>query len=155
MEDWVEIATLRLDGVAVTWANALFLEASEGKRMPYTWEEFHRHIIARFESINENEEARRELRELRQIGRVVGYTTKFQELKSRLPTMTDEEAFSVYLAGLNPHLREQVGAHVRGNLEEAIAMAQRIEIYRGNDSKNRGQGIKNFHKKKKGSISQM
>ena len=37
--------------------------------------------------------------------------------------MTDEEAFSVYLAGLNPYLREQVGAHVRGNLEEAIAMA--------------------------------
>ena len=43
--------------------------------------------------------------------------------------MTDEEAFSVYLAGLNPHLREQVGVLVRGNLEEAIAMAQRIEIY--------------------------
>ena len=69
--------------------------------------------------------------------------------------MTDEEAFSVYLAGLNPHLREQVGAHVRGNLEEAIAMAQRIEIYRGGNSKTKGQGVKNFQKKKKGSVSQV
>ena len=80
-------------------------------------------MIARFESVTENEEAWRDLRELRQTGRVAGYTAKFQELKSRLPTMADEEAFSVYLAGLNPHLREQVGAHVIGNLEEAIAMA--------------------------------
>ena len=86
-------------------------------------------MIARFESVTENEEAQRELRELRQTGRIAGYTTKFQELKSKLPTMMDEEAFSVYLAGLNPHLREQVGAHVRRNLEEAITMAQRIEIY--------------------------
>ena len=43
--------------------------------------------------------------------------------------MTDKEAFLVYLAGLSLHLREQVGAHVRGNLEEAIALASRIEIY--------------------------
>ena len=43
----------------------------------------------------ENEEARWELRELHQTGRVAGYTTKFQELKSKLPTMTDEDAFSV------------------------------------------------------------
>ena len=51
VEDWVEIATLRLDGAATTGANALLLEVSEGTRMPYTWEEFHRHMIARFESI--------------------------------------------------------------------------------------------------------
>ena len=70
--------------------------------MPYTWEEFRRHMIARFGSVTENEEARYELRELCETGRVAGYTAKFQELKSRLPTMTDEEAFSVYLAGFNP-----------------------------------------------------
>ena len=65
VEDWVEIAALRLDGVAATWANALFLEVSEGKRMPYTWEEFDRHRIAHFESVTENEEARWDLRDLR------------------------------------------------------------------------------------------
>ena len=97
---------MRLDGAAATWANALILEVSEGKRMPYTWEEFRRHMIARFESVTKNEEARRELRELHQTGRVASYIAKFQELKSRLPTMTDEETFSVYLAGLSPHLRE-------------------------------------------------
>ena len=154
-EDWVEIAALRLDGAAATWANALLLEVSEGHRMPYSWEEFRTKMIARFESVTENEEARRELRELRQIGRVAGYTAKFQELRSRLPSMTDEEAFSVYLAGLNSHIREQVGAHVKGNLEEAITMAQRIEIYRGGDSKNKGQSSKKFQKKNKNSVNQV
>ena len=77
VEDWVEIAALRLDGAAVTWANALLLEVSEGKRMPYVWEEFHRHMIARFESFTENEEAQRELRELCRTRRVAGCTTKF------------------------------------------------------------------------------
>ena len=112
-------------------------------------------MIARFESVTENEETRRDLTELHQSRRVASYTAKFQELKSRLPTMTDEESFSVYLAGLNPHLREQVGAHVRENLEEAITMAQRIEIYRGGDSKTKGQAVKNFQNKKKGFVNQV
>ena len=69
--------------------------------------------------------------------------------------MTDEEGFSMYVAGPNPHLREQVGAHVRENLEEAIAMAQRIEIYPGGNSKTKGQAVKKFQKKKKVSANQV
>ena len=57
--------------------------------MQYTWDEFREHMIARFDSTTENEEARWELRELRQTRRVVGYTTKFQKLKRKLPTITD------------------------------------------------------------------
>ena len=34
-------------------------------------------------------------------------------------------------------------------------MAQRIEIYRGSDSKTKGQGVKHFQKKRKGSVSQV
>lgn len=147
---------LRLDGAAATWANALLMEVSERKRVPYTWGEFCTKIIARFEFVTKNEEARWELKELCQSGKAAGYTAKFQELRSRLPTMIDEEAFLAYLAGLNSNLREQVGAHVRGNLEEAITMAHRIEFYQGSDSsKGKGQAIKKFQKKKKGSVNQI
>lgn len=59
--------------------------------------------------------------------------------------MIDKEAFSAYLARLNSHLREQVGAHMRGNMEEAITMAQRIEIYWGNNgSKGKESAVKKF-----------
>ena len=69
-EDWVEIATLRMDGAAATWANALLLEVFERKRMPCTWDEFCTHMITCFESVTENEEAWRELRELHHTRRV-------------------------------------------------------------------------------------
>ena len=69
--------------------------------------------------------------------------------------MIDKEAFSVYLVGLKPHLREQVGPDISGNLEEAIAMGQRIEIYQGRNSKTTRQAVKKFQEKKKGSISQV
>ena len=86
MEYWVEIVALRLYGAAATWANALLLEVYEGKRMPYTWEEFHRHMIARFEFVTENEEARCELRELCQVGRVVGYKQNSKNQKVGSPS---------------------------------------------------------------------
>ena len=108
VEHWVEIATFEVGWGGSDLGQCLTLGSPpKGKWMPYAWEEFRRHMIARF--VTENKEARWELRELRQTRRVAGCTTKFQELRSRLPTLMDEEAFSVYLAALNPHFREQVG----------------------------------------------
>ena len=52
-------------------------------------------------------------------------------------------------------MREQVGARVQVNLEEAITMAQRIEIYRGSDGKTKGQALKNFQEKKKRFFNQV
>ena len=48
--------------------------------------------------------------------------------------MTDEEAFHAFIFGLQPHLQEHVGAHVQGDMEAAITMAQRLEVYRGGDA---------------------
>ena len=47
--------------------------------------------------------------------------------------MTDEEAFHVFLSRLKPHLEGHVGAHVQGDMQVAITMAQRLEVYRGGD----------------------
>ena len=59
--------------------------------------------------------------------------------------MTDEEAFHTFISGLQPHLQEHVGAHVQGDLEVAISMAQRLEVYRGGDgAKAGGKGPKKF-----------
>ena len=70
------------------------------------------------------------MRALRQTGRVRGHIQKFQELQYRLPDMLAEEAFHAFLCG-SPNLQEHVGAHVHGDLEVAMAMAQRLEVYRG------------------------
>ena len=61
-------------------------------------------MVQRFELVAEVEEARKQLRALRQTGRFVGYVQKFQELQYRLPRMTDEEAFHAFLSRLQSHL---------------------------------------------------
>ena len=44
-----------------------------------------------------------------------------------------------------------MGAHVQGDLEAAIAMAQRLEVYHGVDrAKASGKGPKKFKNQKKG-----
>lgn len=86
-------------------------------------------MVQAFEPITETEEARKQLRALHQTGRVSGYIQRFQELQCRLPGMNEEEAFSAFLAGLNPHLQEHVGAHVQNDLELAKAMASRMDMF--------------------------
>ena len=112
--------------------------------------------MRQFELVIEVEEARKQLRALRQTGRVAGCVQKFQELQYRLPGMTDEEAFHTFLSGLQPHLQEHMGAHVQGDLEAALAMAQRLEVYRGGDRAKAGEkGPKKFKKQKKGMSAQV
>ena len=76
--------------------------------------------------------------------------------------MMDEEAFHTFLSGLQPHLQEHMEAHVQGDLEVAIAMAQHLEVYHGGDgaktrrvAKTTTKGPKKFKKQKKGNVVQV
>ena len=75
--------------------------------------------------------------------------------------MTNEEAFSTFLAGLSPHIQEQVGAHVQGDLSAAITMAERLDLFRASAREGAGtsggsgaqyKGPKGGSGKKKGGI---
>ena len=73
--------------------------------------------------------------------------------------MTNEEAFSTFLAGLAPHIREQVGAHVQSDLSATITMAERLDLYcasarEAESSSGGGQqkGPKGGPSKKKGTV---
>ena len=46
--------------------------------------------------------------------------------------------FHAFLSRLAPQLQEHVGGHVQGDLEAAMAMAQRLEVYRGGDGAKAG-----------------
>ena len=49
-----------------------------------------------------------------------------------------------------------MGAHVQGDLEAAIVMAQRVEVYCGGDGAKAGEkGPKKFKKQKKGMSAQV
>ena len=147
--DWLDVVAMRVDGATSSWVNAVLQEVANGRRQAFrTWGQFKVAMIHRFESITETEDARRQLRALKQTGRVSGYIQRFQELQYRLPSMIDEEAFHAFLSGLVPHLQEHVGAHVQDDLEKAMAMAQRLEAYRGGEGA-KASGSKGSRKFKK------
>ena len=155
--DWLDVVAMRVEGAVNSWVNAVLQDISTGRRPVFcTWAQLKEAMVQQFELVTKVEEARKQLRALRQIGRVANYIQKFQELQYRLPGMTDEEAFHTFLSGLQPHLQEHVGAHVQGDLEAAIAMAQRLEVYRGGDGAKAGEkGPKKFKKQKKGMSAQV
>ena len=122
--DWLDVVAMCVDGAASSWVNAVLQEVATRRRQAFrTWGQFKVATIHQFESITEIEDACRQLRALKQTGRVGGYIQCFQELQHCLPSMTDEEDFHAFLFGLVPHLQEHVGAHVQGDLEQAMAMA--------------------------------
>ena len=155
--DWLDVVAMRVEGAASSWVNAVLQDISAGRRPVFrTWAQFKEAMVQQFEPVTEVKEARKQLRALRQTFRVAGYVQKFQEVQYRLPGMTDEEVFHTFLSGLQPHLQEHVGAHVQGDLEAAIAMAQRLEVYHGGDVvKTSGKGAKKFKNQKKGVIAQV
>ena len=155
--DWLDVVAMRVEGAASSWVNAALQDVATGRKPVFrTWAQFKDAMVQRFEPVTEVEEVQKQLQELRQTGRVAGYVQKFQELKYRLPGMTDEEAFHAFLSGLQPHLQEHVGAHVQGDLEAAIVMAQCLEVYRGGDgAKTNGKGPKKKQNQEKGVMAQV
>ena len=62
--------------------NAVLQDVSAGHRLVFrTWAQFRDAMVQRFEPVTEIEEARKQLRALRQTGRVAGYVQKSQELQ--------------------------------------------------------------------------
>ena len=76
--DWLDVVAMRVDGAASSWVNAVLQEVADGRRQAFrTWGQFKVAMIHRFESITETEDARRQLRALKQTGRVGGYIQRF------------------------------------------------------------------------------
>ena len=158
-QDWIDVVETRTEGGASAWINAVLQDIERGRRDHFqSWADFRNAMIKAFEPITEVEEARKALRTLKQVGRVSTYVQRFRELQYRLPEMTNEEAFSAFLAGLQPHIQEQVGAHIQGDLSAAMAMAERLDLYRaaarqdGSGGGASSHGPKGGQSKKKGQI---
>ena len=79
------------------------------------------------------------------------YIQAFRTQMYKVPEMTQEEAFSLFMRGLEPRIREQIGYHVEGDLGRAMAMAEKAGIWR---SRGEGQNQKGQNKQKAGGSGQ-
>ena len=76
--DWLDVVAMWVEGTASSWMNAVLQDISAGRRPVFrTWAQFKEAMVQQFEPVTEVEEVRKQLRALRQTGRVAGYVQKF------------------------------------------------------------------------------
>ena len=98
-----------------------------------SWAEFTGALRKNFAPLDDEEDARHQLKELCQTGRVAGYTAKFNELTYQIPGLTDHDKFSAYYLGLIPRLQVEISLRLEGDSERsvewAIGVATQAEEY--------------------------
>ena len=132
-EAMVDSTASRLRGGALTWVNSRIADAERrGQPAFRNWQEFRDAFLRQFEPLSAQETARMQIRSHVQTGSVQAYVYKFQELMANIPSMNMDEAYHLFITGLQPHLRQLVGTLVpKNDLEAAIDMAQRSTAYGG------------------------
>ena len=86
LTDWVDIVVTRLDGAASTWIERELQRAPQQHRATWTiWEAFTNAMARAFEPATVLEEARQQILNLHQTGRVIGYVQRFRELLYKIP----------------------------------------------------------------------
>ncbi|GAB5407485.1 MAG: hypothetical protein Aurels2KO_57160 [Aureliella sp.] len=125
---WIRVLSAHVGGAASRWMNLQELRMAEGRRQPFVdWQDWAAEARRQFEPTTSTERARTELRGLRQGGTVRDYVRRFQHICFRIPDMTDAEMFSTFVAGLRDPLRTTIAGFVRGDVQEAIEMAERLD----------------------------
>ena len=150
--DWVDIVATRLEGAASSWMEKELQVARRQHRAAWvTWGEFTAAMTRAFEPATVVEEARQQILNLRQTGRVTGYVQRFRELLYKIPGMTEEESYTLFLRGLKADVKTSVGVNVPTGLEAAISWAQRVDLWQSRE----GAGMdeqKSGKKKQKGKL---
>jgi hypothetical protein len=122
--EWVEFATLRLDGAALAWWQTLELSGEE----PTDWNEFSEGLRDQFGSLNPEQDARDTFwYHLRQITTVREYVEEFRSLLLELPTVDDGTKKDRFIQGLKDSIRHEVVFRNPISLSEAMSLAERCE----------------------------
>ena len=83
-----------------------------------------------FTPMYEAKHARCSLLVIQMIELVAVYIRWFCALMYKVPVMTQEEAFLLFIQGLKPKIQEKIGFHVEGNLGRAMVMAEKVDLWR-------------------------
>ena len=139
---WFEYTATRMTGGAQIWMNSQLEKAARANHQPWnTWEDFKQDVCKMFEPQNREEKARSSLRALTQTGSVKNYVYKFDQLMAQTETVNESEAYSLFVKGLQPELKREIGIWVDvDDLDKAKQVALRAEVYSAPPQKNEQSG---------------
>ena len=77
--------------------------------------------------MSESEHARHMFMEIRMKGNVLAYIQGFWSLMYKIPQII--EAFMLFMRGLKPRFRKQIGYHVEGDWEKMVATVEKANVW--------------------------
>lgn len=123
--DKLRIATANLGKTANLWWRSLGLNA------PTTWNDFVERFKRQYYPANHEQAARDHLFHCKQTKTVGEYVDRFRQIILGIPTITTEEAMDKFVRGLKRHLQEAVRLQNISSLDEAYALADKVERVKG------------------------
>ena len=135
-DDRVKYGAVHLRDAAEAWWRSHVVDTTTSDGEPAvgritTWDEFKRSLSQTFTPIPEREYAREKLYSLRQLGSVQSYTQAYRELIFVLDDLGVSEAKTLYLRGLKPPVLKEVRVRFPKTVEEAIVIAEQIDMVQG------------------------
>lgn len=124
-EDWVKIAVMYINGKAEFWWRGTGCNANT-----LSWSIFCRMVNDRFSNVSEHEVIG-QFHNLKQIGTVLDYVDRFEELTSMIqrtnPELPEKYYISSFISGLKDHIQYHLQCHKPTNLSQAYWFAKRLE----------------------------
>lgn len=135
-----------LDKIALDWWR-YEVEASKsgGPALPSTWAEWCALIVAKFEPINAERNARDKMASLRQTGSVTSFAIALQNLMLKTPSMHADDRKHRFIQGLKPHIQRELSIREPVDLREAVNMAERIDAVTYRPSSSVGRASSSTH----------
>ena len=120
----VKLAVALLRDTAMVWwrQQQQFLQG-----VTVTWEQFKHGLLAEFQAIDPERQARDRLRRLRQQGSVTEYAREFRKCLLHIPTMAENDKKFQFTAGLKFAVAKEVAVRGLTTLNEVIATAERLD----------------------------
>lgn len=128
---WITVVGTRLGKGAGSWFRTEKALIHKGQRDDWTDQhEFSKKITATFSPIMEEDQARKQLKELTQIRNVQNYVHCIQDLILHIPSMSQTDMFAAFMDGLKPNIQQQIAPHVTA-MAEAQTMVAKVDLHSG------------------------
>ncbi|GAB5489763.1 MAG: hypothetical protein Pars2KO_33330 [Parasphingorhabdus sp.] len=146
---WLNVMSMNVTGAAAQWLSVQELRMANSQRAPFRdWQQFLQELRTLFEPTVAADDARRELKRIRQTTSVRDFVTRFRKLVLRVPDMSLDDQYLIFVDGLKEAIRLPVATAANRDIEQAIILAERIDSLKPTAST---PSTPKFWRKKKGS----
>lgn len=131
----INLGSMYLADHALTWWRQKHSEIEAGTLTVNTWEQFKVELKKHFYPENHTDDARRQIRSLRQTGSIRDYIEAFLSLKLQVPHMHKEDLKFLFMDGLQNWAHMEVTRRNVRTLEEAVKEAESLADFHRDEPK--------------------